>query len=78
VQPFAVPSCTWPDRARAFIVLACIFSINGMLWYNFLTTLSAQASARIKLNPLISSWLNKAAGGLFIWLGLKLALSKQN
>ena len=67
-----------PNKALAFIVLGCIFNINGMLWCNGLALFTAQASARIKLNPAVSLWLNRATGGLFVWLGVKLALSKQH
>jgi threonine/homoserine/homoserine lactone efflux protein len=65
-----------PHKALAFIVLGCIFNLNGMLWCNGLALLTAQASARLKVSPLVSLWLNRAAGGLFVWLGVKLAMSK--
>ena len=67
-----------PNKALAFIILGCIFNVNGMLWCVSLALFTAFASARIKLNPLVSTWLNRVTGGLFIWLGIKLALSKQS
>ena len=67
-----------PSKALAFIILGCIFNINGMLWCFALALFTAFASARIKVNPLASLWLNRVTGGLFIWLGVKLALSKQS
>jgi threonine/homoserine/homoserine lactone efflux protein len=67
-----------PHKAIAFIILGCIFNINGMLWCVSLALFTAFASARLKLNPLVSTWLNRVTGGLFIWLGVKLALSKQS
>src|SRR5206468_9403732 len=67
-----------PSKALAFIILGCIFNFNGMLWCNSLSLFTALASARIQLNPAVSLWLNRAAGGLFVWLGVKLALSKQH
>ncbi|MGI4719318.1 MAG: LysE family translocator [Janthinobacterium lividum] len=66
-----------PNKALAFIVLGCIFNFNGMLWCSALALTTAKASERIKLNPTVSLWLNRATGGLFVWLGVKLALSKQ-
>lgn len=66
-----------PNKAVAFIVLGCIFNINGMLWCNTLALFTAHASARVKLNPAVTLWLNRVTGGLFVWLGVKLALSKQ-
>lgn len=65
-----------PHKAVAFIILGCIFNINGMLWCNGLALFAARASSRLKLNPRTSLWLNRATGGLFAWLGVKLALSK--
>jgi threonine/homoserine/homoserine lactone efflux protein len=67
-----------PDKALAFIVLGCIFNINGTVWCNALALLTAGASARLKVNPTVSLWLNRVTGSLFVWLGIKLALSKQN
>ncbi|ALK95642.1 lysine transporter LysE [Massilia sp. WF1] len=67
-----------PHKALAFIVLGCIFNLNGMLWCNALALFTARASARIKLAPAVSLWLSRATGSLFVWLGVKLALSKQS
>ncbi len=67
-----------PTKALAFIVLGLVFNINGMLWAHALALMTAQASTRIKASPLVSLWLNRVTGGLFIGLGVKLALSKQH
>jgi len=67
-----------PNKALAFILLGCIFNLNGMLWCTALALCTAFASARIKPNPRMTLWLNRSTGGLFIWLGIKLALSKQS
>jgi threonine/homoserine/homoserine lactone efflux protein len=67
-----------PHKALAFLVLGAIFNINGMLWCNGLALFTARASARIKLHPAVAQWLNRATGGLFVWLGVKLALAKQH
>ncbi|VXB57454.1 LysE family translocator [Massilia sp. 9I] len=66
-----------PNKALAFILLGCIFNFNGMLWCCGLALSTAKASERIKLNPSVSLWLNRVTGSLFVWLGVKLALSKQ-
>jgi threonine/homoserine/homoserine lactone efflux protein len=54
-----------PNKALAFIVLGCIFNFNGMLWCNALSLFTARASERV-------------TGSLFVWLGVKLALSRQS
>lgn len=66
------------NKALAFIVLGCIFNFNGMLWCGALALTTAKASERLKLDPSVSLWLKRATGGLFVWLGVKLALSKQH
>jgi RhtB (resistance to homoserine/threonine) family protein len=63
-------------KAFAFILLGCIFNVNGMLWCFALALFTARAKARMKVSPRASLWLNRATGGLFVWLGVKLALSK--
>ena len=65
-----------PHKALAFIVLGCIFNLNGMLWCNALALFTAHASTRIKVSPLVSLWLNRVTGSLFVWLGVKLAMAK--
>ena len=67
-----------PSKAMAFIILGCIFNFNGMLWCCGLALTTAKASEHIKLNPTVSLWLKRATGGLFVWLGVKLALSKHH
>ena len=67
-----------PHKALAFLVLGAIFNINGMLWCHALALFTAQTSKRLKLNPAVTQWLNRATGGLFVWLGVKLALAKQH
>ena len=64
-------------KALAFIILGCIFNVNGMLWCHALALGTARASRLIKLNPKVAQWLSRATGGLFIWLGIKLAFAKQ-
>jgi threonine/homoserine/homoserine lactone efflux protein len=67
-----------PSKALAFVVLGCIFNFNGMLWSVALSVFTGMASARLKVSPAVSLWLNRVTGGLFVWLGIKLALSKQH
>jgi threonine/homoserine/homoserine lactone efflux protein len=66
------------SKPLAFLILGCIFNFNGMLWCNGLAVFTAFASARLKLKPLVSLWLNRVTGGLFLALGLRLALAEQH
>jgi RhtB (resistance to homoserine/threonine) family protein len=63
-------------KAFAFIVLGVIFNVNGMLWCFALAMFTARAKARMQVSARTSLWLNRVTGGLFVWLGIKLALSK--
>ncbi|MFP5391853.1 MAG: LysE family translocator [Gammaproteobacteria bacterium] len=66
-----------PNKALAFIILGVIFNFNGMLWCHALSLVTAKASARLKVSATASRVLNRITGALFLWLGVKLALSKQ-
>jgi threonine/homoserine/homoserine lactone efflux protein len=65
------------SKPLAFIILGFIFNFNGMLWCNGLAVFTAFASARLKVKPLVALWLNRVTGGLFLALGLRLALAEQ-
>jgi threonine/homoserine/homoserine lactone efflux protein len=65
-----------PHKALAFIVLGCIFNLNGMLWCSGLALFAARASARLKVSARVGRWLSRGTGCIFLWLGVKLALSK--
>ena len=68
-----------PHKALAFIALGLVFNVNGMLWCNFLAWSAATASARFKSkgSGRLVDLLNRACGGLFVALGVKLVLSRQ-
>ncbi|HCH53289.1 MAG TPA: lysine transporter LysE [Aeromonas sp.] len=62
-----------PQKALAFIVLGCIFNINGMIWCHLLAFSTAYASRKVRLPARLGRWLNRLMGGLFVGLGIKLA-----
>ncbi|MCG2586747.1 LysE family translocator [Massilia sp. TS11] len=66
-----------PNKALAFIALGTIFDVNAMLWSLFLAAFTARASAQLKLSTRFTRLLNRLTGLLFVWLGVKLALSEQ-
>jgi threonine/homoserine/homoserine lactone efflux protein len=57
-----------------FIILGVIFVIPGTVWSIILAISSAKLSGTISQNSKITLWLNRITGGVFIGLGLKLAL----
>lgn len=71
VPQFIAPDA--PQKALAFIVLGCIFNINGMIWCHLLAFSTAYASRKVRLPARLGRWLNRLMGGLFVGLGIKLA-----
>lgn len=63
-----------PQKALAFIVLGCIFNFNGMIWCHLLALATAFASRKVRLPARVATWLNRVMGGLFVGLGIKLAV----
>ena len=66
-----------PNKALAFIVLGCIFNVNGMLWLHALALTSAFAGRRLRSSAWIGRCLNPVIGSLFVALGVKLALAER-
>ena len=64
------------NKALAFLFLGSIFNLNGMLWCLFLAWSSALAAQKVKTSTTVKLWLNRLAGGIFVLLGVKLALSR--
>jgi RhtB (resistance to homoserine/threonine) family protein len=71
VPQFIAPDA--PDKGLAFILLGCIFNLNGMIWCHLLVFSTAYARNKIKLPARIGRWLNRGIGTLFVGLGIKLA-----
>ncbi|TNJ25447.1 lysine transporter LysE [Aeromonas sobria] len=71
VPQFIAPDA--PDKALAFILLGCIFNLNGMVWCHLLVFSTAYARNKVKLPARIGRWLNRGIGTLFVGLGIKLA-----
>ena len=64
-----------PHRAVAFLVLGGTFVVTGTLWCLVIAVVSARASARIRRSATAATVMNRIAGGLFVALGIRLALS---
>ncbi|MGY4044171.1 LysE family translocator [Aeromonas hydrophila] len=72
VPQFIAPDA--PQKALAFVVLGCIFNFNGMIWCHLLAFSTAYASRKVPLPDWLGRWLNRLMGGLFVGLGIKLAV----
>jgi len=66
-----------PSKAAALLFLGAIFNLNGTLWNLFIAWSSARISGGLTRNARLARWFNRCVGGLFVVLGLKLALSSE-
>jgi len=76
VPQFIEPSAA--NKALAFVFLGAIFNFTGTVWCLFLAWSAAHLSRRTSQGRHALMWLTRGVGSLFIFLGLKLALSRQS
>lgn len=67
-----------PNKELSFLYLGLIFNINAMIWCHFLAWSSSSIGRRLKQDKRITKYLTRFTGGLFLYFGIRLALSKQS
>jgi threonine/homoserine/homoserine lactone efflux protein len=63
-----------PHRAAAFVLLGLIFIFNGTLWCLGVAAFAARAAGRVRQSVHAMRWINRALGGLFVYLGVRIAM----
>jgi threonine/homoserine/homoserine lactone efflux protein len=63
-----------PHKALAFLALGLIFIVNGTLWCLGVAAFAARAAGRIRQSAGVITWINRSLGGLFIYLGFRVAM----
>jgi threonine/homoserine/homoserine lactone efflux protein len=63
-----------PHKAVAFALLGLIFVFNGTLWCLGVAAFTASAAGRIRQSGVGVRWINRALGGVFVYLGLRVAM----
>jgi RhtB (resistance to homoserine/threonine) family protein len=63
-------------KVVAFLLLGFTFVTSGTIWCLVLAWFASVFSERLRRNETISQWINRTAGALFIFLGLRLAIAK--
>jgi threonine/homoserine/homoserine lactone efflux protein len=63
-----------PHRAAAFALLGLIFVFNGTLWCVGVAAFAARAAGRVRRSGPAMLWINRALGGLFLYLGARVAM----
>ena len=63
------------SKALAFLFLGGIFDFNGTLWNLFVAWSAARLSSSLAPSAAFRRWFNRCVGGLFILIGIRLALA---
>ena len=61
-------------KALAFLLLGAIFIFNGTLWCLGVAAFAARTAHRVRQSGRAMAWINRALGGMFVYLGARLAL----
>lgn len=72
---FVSPQAAHP--ALSFLFLGCLFNVNGTVVNILFALCTARIAGRVKQAELPARLLKGGVGGLFIWLGIRLALAAQ-
>ena len=63
-------------KVLAFLLLGLTFVTTGTIWCLIIACFASAFSERLRTNETIGLWLSRAAGALFVFLGLRLARIK--
>jgi threonine/homoserine/homoserine lactone efflux protein len=61
-------------KTLAFLALGLIFITSGTLWCFGVAAFAARAAGRIRRSVSAMAWINRALGGLFVYLGVRVAM----
>ncbi|WFU17779.1 LysE family translocator [Bradyrhizobium sp. CB3481] len=61
-------------KTLAFLALGLIFITSGTLWCFCIAAFAARAAGRIRESAGAVAWVNRALGGLFVYLGIRVAM----
>ena len=63
-----------PHKGLAFLLLGLIFIFNSTLWCLGVAAFAARAAGRVRQSGRAMAWVNRGLGGLFVFLGARIAL----
>jgi threonine/homoserine/homoserine lactone efflux protein len=63
-----------PSKPAAFLFLGAVFDVNGTLWNLLVAWSAARISNHLAPSAAFKRWFNRCVGGVFIFVGLRLAL----
>jgi threonine/homoserine/homoserine lactone efflux protein len=63
-----------PHKTAAFLALGLIFIFNGTLWCLGVAAFASKAASRIRQSGNVMLWINRVLGGMFVYLGFRVAM----
>jgi threonine/homoserine/homoserine lactone efflux protein len=63
------------SKPLAFLFLGVIFDVNGTMWNLLVAWSTARISRRLAAAGWFKTWFNRCVGGLFVFVGIRLALA---
>jgi threonine/homoserine/homoserine lactone efflux protein len=64
-----------PSKPLAFLFLGTIFDVNGTIWNLAVAWSAARITGSLQPGASFKKWFNRCVGGVFVGVGLRLALS---
>jgi len=61
-------------KTLAFLALGLIFISTGTLWCLGIAAFAARAASRMRQSASAMAWVNRLLGGLFVYLGIRVAM----
>ena len=65
------------SKPLAFLLLGVIFDVNGTIWNLGVAWSAARLSSRFASGAQFKRWFNRCIGGVFIFIGIRLALAHE-
>ena len=62
------------QKTLAFLALGLIFIFTGTLWCLSIAAFAARAARCIRQSAGVMAWINRVLGGLFVYLGIRVAM----
>ena len=63
-----------PHKTLAFLALGLIFISSGTLWCLGVAAFASKAASRIRHSQGVMVWINRLLGGMFVYLGVRVAM----
>jgi threonine/homoserine/homoserine lactone efflux protein len=61
-----------PHKAVALLLLGLIFVFNATLCCLCIAAFAARTARRVKQSGRVMAWINRALGGMFVYLGVRI------